>query len=155
MDNSITVKKNQETYVNETLVLVKHIESRFIELSERLYTIQNEKLWQSRYDSFNEFLEDAHITPGEASKLIKIFRTFVIENGVDHSKLSGIGYSKLYEVIPLVEKEGAEMAVTKASTLMRSEIQDEVRDKKYGVHDHVVGPERWGACSVCNKFIKM
>ena len=142
-------------FVRETIDLVKQIETRFLELGARLYKIREEKLYLGSYDSFQEFLDVAHIKAGNASILAKIHKVYVVEGGKTKEELSKIGYSNLYEAIPLIERDGLDTTVVKASTLTRSEIIDEVKEQKYGEHAHQVGEERWGVCSICNKFVRV
>ena len=141
-------------FVRETIDLIKSIENRFLELGARLYKIREEKLWSSTYDSYQEFLDVAKINPGNASILAKIHQHYVVEGKQKQKDLAGIGYSNLYEAIPLIERDGIETAVVKANTLTRSEIKDEVREQKHGEHEHVIGTERWGVCE-CGKFVKI
>jgi hypothetical protein len=145
---------NKTEYVRQTVDLVKQIETRFLELGARLYKIREEKMWSDSYESYQEFLDAAHINPGHASILVSIHKNYVIDGGKKQETLAGIGYSNLYEAIPLIEKNGVDEAVIIASTLTRSEIKDEVRDEKHGVHTHTVGSERWGMCA-CGKFVKI
>ncbi len=139
-------------FVRETIDLVKQIETRFLELGARLYRIREEKLWENTYTSYQEFLDSAHINPGHASILASIHKHYVVDGGVQFKTLQGVGYSNLYEAIPLIEKEGIDNAIVKAATLTRSEIKDEVRDGHHGEHPHDLGVERWGKCLVCGKF---
>lgn len=141
-------------YIRDTIDLVKSIETRFLELGARLYRIREEKLYIGTYDSFQEFLDAAHINPGHASILAKIHKYYVVDGKQPQEQLAGIGYSNLYEAIPLIEKDGIERTIVKAQTLTRSEIKDEVRDEKHGEHEHVLGAERWGMCTHCGKFIR-
>lgn len=142
-------------YLRDTVDLVKQIETRFLELGARLHKIKEKQLWVGDYDSYQEFLDAAHINPGHASILTKIHQYYVVEGKAQFKQLGNIGYSNLYEAIPLIEKEGVDVAITKAATLTRAEIKDEVRDVKHGVHDHVVGKERWGSCETCGRFIRI
>lgn len=128
---------------------------RFFEVAEHLYTIQEKKLWESNYDSFREFLDDAKMTEGNASMLIKVYRHYVIEGGASVDKLTNAGYSSLYAAIPLIEKHGMEHAIQAASTLTRAEIKDEVRDIKHGEHEHITNGECWSPCTTCNKFTRI
>ena len=141
-------------YIRETIDLVKSIETRFLELGARLYRIREEKLYLNTYDTYTDFLEAAHINPGHASILYSIHKNYIIDGGKEQNSLAGIGYSNLYEAIPLIERDGVENAVLKAETLTRSEIKDEVREQKHGEHEHVVGIERFGICH-CGKFIRL
>ena len=145
---------NKSEFVRQTIDLVKQIETRFLELGARLFKIKKENLWADTYDSYQEFLDAAHINPGHASILASIHKHYVIEGGLDREDLAGIGYSNLYEAIPLIERDGIKKAVVKAETLTRSEIKDEVRDQKHGEHKHILGTTRWGMCEVCGKFIR-
>lgn len=144
---------NGADYLRQTIDLVKQIETRFLELGARLYSIRERKLWADTYDSYSDFLEAAKINPGHASILASIHKHYVVEGKKKQGTLAGIGYSNLYEAIPLIEREGVDSAVVKADTLTRSEIKDEVREVKHGVHEHNVGEERWGSCTKCGKFI--
>jgi len=147
------IKPNE--FVRETVELVKSIETRFLELGARLYKIREERLWVGSYYSFNEFLCDLKLTPGNASILASVHKNYVLDGGLEVQALAGISYSNLYEAIPLIEKEGVTSAAVKAETLTRAEIKEEVQEKKLGVeHTHEIGEERWGVCP-CGKFIKI
>jgi len=147
------IKPNE--FVRETVELVKSIETRFLELGARLYKIREEKLWVGAYYSFNEFLCDLKLTPGNASILASVHKHYVLDGGIAIESLAGVSYSNLYEAIPLIVKEGATSAAVKAETLTRAEIKEEVQEKKLGTeHTHEIGEERWGVCS-CGKFIKI
>lgn len=146
---------NQNDFVRETIDLVKSIETRFLELGARLYKIREDRLWEGTYDSYNDFLHVIHLTPGNASILASVHKNYVVDGGIPTESLAGISYSNLYEAIPLIEKEGVTVAAVKAETLTRAEIKDEVRDQKFGEHEHVISSdERWGVCS-CGKFIRV
>lgn len=145
---------NKTEFVRQTIDLVKQIETRFLELGSRLFKIREEKLWADSYDNYQEFLDAAKINHGHASILASIHKNYVIDGGINPTKLAGIGYSNLYEAIALIERDGVETAVVKADTLTRAEIKDEVRDQKHGEHEHVLGGDRWGVCDVCKKFIR-
>lgn len=142
-------------YVRETIDLVKQIETRFLELGARLYRIKEEKLYLGTYDTFQEFLEAAHINPGHASILAKIHKYYVVDGGQKQEQLAGIGYSNLYEAIPLIEKDGVEVTVVKAQTLTRSEIKEEVREDKHGVHTHTPKDDTLWAFCECGKLIRV
>lgn len=146
---------NATNYVRETIDLVRQIETRFLELGARLFNIREKRLWEESYDSYSDFLEVAKINPGHASIFEKIHRYYIVEGKKDMKQLAGIGYTNLYEAIPLIEKDGIDKAIVKAETLTRSEIKDEVRDQKHGEHDHILGKERWGMCETCGKFVRI
>ncbi len=146
---------NSTVFLRETVDLARQIETRFIELGARLFKIRENELWRASYSSYHEFLDAAHISAGNASILASIHRHYVVEGNITQEKLAGIGYSNLYQAIPLIEREGIKSALVKAETLTRSEIKDEVRDNKFGEHEHIIGKERWGTCECCGKFVKL
>lgn len=145
---------NPVQYVRDTIDLVHQIESRCIELGARLYNIRVKELWADTYDSYNEFLDTARITPTMASTLYNVHKTYVIDGGKKMESLKGIPYTSLYDAIPLIEKKGVDGAIVAASTLTRSDLRDNVKQMKYGRHLHEVGETRWGLCA-CGKFVRI
>jgi len=146
---------NPSDFLRDTIDVVRQIETRYLELGTRLFRIREERLYLGTYDTFAEFLEAAKIGQGMASILASIHKVYVLEGHVEPERLAGVGYSNLYSAIPLVEKEGIESAVVKATTLSRSEIKDEVREAEHGVHEHNIGQDRFGICDTCKKWIKL
>lgn len=146
---------NGASFVRETIDLIGQIETRFLELGARLYKIREQKLWSETYDSYQEFLDTAHINPGLASMLASVHKRYVLDGKIPQEKLVGIGYTNLYEAIPLIEANGVDVAVVKASTLTRNEIKDEVRDENHGIHMHEpLEGVHWGQCK-CGKFVRL
>ena len=145
---------NKTEYLRETIDLTKAIETRFLELGKRLYKIREEKLWLDSYNNYTEFLDTARINPAMASMLVSVYKGYVIEGGKDEEELRGIGYSNLYESLPLIESDGVNKALNKAKTLPRSDIKDEVRAMRHGEHTHDIGTRRFGVCA-CGKFIEI
>ncbi len=142
-------------FILETIELVHSIETRFIELGRRLYKIKTETLWKDDYSSYQAFLEDAKVKPANASILANIYQTYVIEGGVLEESLAGIGYSNLYQAIPLIGKQTARNVVEIARNLTRGEIQDEVIEAKVGKHDHEPKDDTRFALCNCGKFYKI
>lgn len=142
-------------FCRDTIDLVKSIETRFLELGARLYKIQEERLWEGSYDTFKDFLAEARITPGNASILSSIHRSYIVEGGIKQEELAGVPYSNLYEAIPLIEKEGVTSAAVKAETLTRAEIKDEIYDHKFGSHTHTIKDNRRFAVCECGRFFEV
>lgn len=142
---------NTPDFLQDTINLVKSIETRFLELGARLYTIKDKEMWKDNYESFQDFVIDAKINPGNASILVSIHKNYIVEGGQEQQKLAGIGYSNLYASIPLIERNGVDKAVIIASTLTRSEIQQEVREEKHSECPH---NESIVICTACKKRIQ-
>lgn len=142
---------NNATFLRDTIDLVRSIETRFLELGARLFSIKERKLWEATYDSYEEFLERAKVSPGNASMLAAVHKAYVVDGGISHTKLSQVGYSNLYAAIPLIEKDGTDKAVEKAKLLTRAELKEEVRETKHGECAHT---ETIHICSTCHKRIE-
>ena len=144
-----------EEYLRQTKELVTSIQTRFLELGARLYKIHKEKLWEGSYDSYPEFLESARISESQASIFAKVYEYYVLGGGIKEERLAQAGYSNLYQAIPLIEKEGVASAVVKALTLTRSEINDEVREAKHGIHEHTPKDEKMFSFCQCGKLFQV
>lgn len=140
--------KNPADFLRDTIDLIRQIETRFLELGARLFQIRENRLWENTYDSYQEFLDSAKISKGNASMLAAIHKAYVIDGGVTHEKLAQVGYSNLYAAIPLIESDGIEKAVEKARLLTRDEIKQEVREELHGECEH---PEVIQICTTCHK----
>jgi len=153
MSKELTI--NQE-YLKETLTLKKRLESSFLELGRRLMKIRDEQLWNGSYDTFVEFLHEARLSEGTASKLIAVHQTFVLDYKMKSDNLAVIGWSTLYNISKGVDnKKEAEEFVGKALLLRRTDIDEELREKRTGCKEH-----QWGEkiilrkCIKCSKIIK-
>lgn len=142
---------NNANFLRNTVDLVKQIETRFLELGARLFQIRERRFWESAYDSFEDFLEAAKISAGNASMLAAIHKTYVVDGGVSMERLASVGYSNLYAAIPLIERDGVDKAVEKARLLTRAELREEVREEKHGECAHA---ETIHICSTCHKRIE-
>ncbi len=141
---------NPANFLRETIDLVKQIETRFLELGARLYNIREKELWKDTYESYQDFLDTAKISPGNASILASVHKHYVVEGKMSTTKLVGVGYSNLYEAIPLIERDGVTKTVERARLLTRTEIKDEVREEKFGeCKEH----ELITICAKCHKRV--
>lgn len=143
--------KENAKYVRETLKLRDTIESAFIALGERFYKIREESLWHGMFESYAEFLEQMRVSEATASKLMQVYRTYIVEYKIATSRLAKIGWSNLYMAIPLIAKHGVENAVEKASSLRRSDIEDEVRDENHPDCKHEWQKVTIRLCMECGK----
>lgn len=113
-----------------------------------LYQINEEKLWESEYDSFNAFLEqDCQISAGYASKLIQSWKFYVVEGGLSQAKLSHVDAEKLYLALKL-PTGSPEKRLTQALTLSRQELRAELAEDENG-NEHTCEPLT--ICKICNK----
>jgi len=145
---------NPSEYLRQTAELITSIQTRFLELGARLFKIREEKLWEGSFDSYVDFLDSARISESQASIFANIHKHYVLDGGIDMQRLAQIGYSNLHKAIPLIEREGVEVAVVKAQTLTREEIKDEVREAEHGVHEHTPKDDKRFAFCQCGKLFQ-
>lgn len=139
-----------DKFLKDTASLVRDIESRFIELGMRLWKIREAKLWNSGYESYEDFLDSSKISPSTASKLVKVVEFFIVQGGANETQLIGAPYSSLYEAIPLLASEDVQTVIAKVLLLSRGEIKEEVREEKHGDCSHL---EQILICVGCKKRI--
>jgi len=137
-------------FLRDTIDLVSQIETRHLELASRLYKIQDERLWEGEFDTFQDFLQLAKISTAKASMLTNVHKHFAIDGNIPQDKLAGIPYSSLYEAIPLLETRKHSDVVEVARMLTRDEIKAETRELKHGECEH---PEKITICGKCKKRI--
>lgn len=137
-------------FLQETVVVARQIESKFLELAARLYKIQTEELWRGDYATYGDFLDEAKIRNSIASLLTKIYRCFVVEGRIPQENLEGAPYTNLYDAIPLIASHGVTEAVAMAKTLSRNEIKQNLRDD---THPDCAHETTIVICASCHKRI--
>lgn len=120
-----------EEFLRETAGLYRYIGTRYIELAARLSRIRGQHLWKNGYESFADYLDEAKITQGTASKLIQVYESFVLPGNFTPQQLEGAPYTSLYEAIPLLKEHKPHEVVEMAKKLTREEIKSEVKDEKH------------------------
>jgi len=117
------------TYLKETLALKGELERNFILLSERLYLIYTERVWQDEgYGSFDEFLMELKMNRQTASKLITVYRTYVIKHGIALAQLfKARSWESLYDARSLaIDNKKAIEVVESSSVLSRNDMRNMV-----------------------------
>lgn len=146
-------------YCASTIALKKTIESGFIVLGERLARIKAEKMWESQWSSFAEYLHEMNINEGTASKLIAVHQTYVQKYGLDENLLIEAGWSNLYEVRNIAgeskNKQEVEDLVRKVTTLKRDDTREMVREHKNPHCDHNWIEIHLRQCTECAKREKI
>ena len=122
--------------------LRQSIETSFLALGETIKKIRDNNAWEGKYEDFADFVENGlKMNQGTASKLVKIYDTFIEKYGFPREKLIETSWTHLYQVIPLIENKGdAEEWIDKASTLTRTDLGREIKErqtgKDMGICDH-------------------
>ena len=156
MANNLT-PQNANLFLNDTLKLRDNLEFGFLELGARLKKIRDERLFEGHYDSFREFLEEARLTESFASRLITIHIRFIEGFHMKREDLAHVGWSSLYQIAKHTEDEKeAKELVEMARTVRRSDLEDEIRERKTGCVDHELGEETLilRRCVKCGKWVR-
>lgn len=110
-------------FLRETIKLKVDTEAAFLELGARLYKIHNENLWEGEYDSYEDFILEARLSKATASKLEKVYETFVLIYKIPQKRLAAVGWSSLYTAAPYAtSKVQAEELVERAGLLTRNDL---------------------------------
>ena len=137
--------------INKAIECFVSARQRISEGMGYLFQISEKNLWDNgEYSSFGEFCEQGcGISAATGSKLVKVYRHYVIEGGLSHAKLQRIDAEKLYLAVSLPGSH--EKQLVKAETWTRQEIKDELASGEFGdcQHEKVIK-----ICSRCHKRIE-
>lgn len=122
-------------YCQQAIAIKKHTEVGFVALAGHLYHIREDSLWNVTYSSFQEFSDELKMSQSTISKLINIYKKFVIEYGFTDDELSKSGgWSILAETLPLISSRShAEHWLELSTTLTASDLRKEVLEAKNGI----------------------
>jgi len=118
----------------DALKLKKDLEMNFILLGEYLSSIKEHRLYDQQYESFDEFLMEMHMTKGTASKLINIYKMFIVKYQFSPLQLVEAGsWTKLAMVVPLIRsKEDADYWLTQSTILTSTDLTRSLKEEKTG-----------------------
>lgn len=121
-------------YCTQTIELFKTLEQGFFEAAERLSRIYEHRLYEPKWEAWEDYLDDAKITPSSASKLIKIHQVLVQGYGIQKKQLVSIGKENAYELSLIVKsKDDALDWLEKGKTLLPGHMRVALREARTGV----------------------
>lgn|SRR3990167_6076352 len=123
------------SYCEETIKLKTDLELTYLELASRLHKIQSERMYEPNYDDFGDFLEDIKLSPSVATKMVKVWETFVLKFKVPLKKIADAGgVYQAYEVIKFVDsRKSAEEWLLKAKTFSRADLRKDKLEAITGI----------------------
>lgn len=129
------IAKTNFGYCQETIALKGDLELSYLDLASRLHKIQLNKMYEPNYETFDEFLEEIKLSRATASKLINIWRRFVIQFKIKPRVLADAGgWSVVAELLPVVEnKSQAEKWLLSAKETRRGDLRKNLLELKTGV----------------------
>lgn len=142
-------------YIEDTKRLKKQIEGYFITLAERLYTIREQRLWEPNYKNFEECLLDIDVTGGTASKLISIYETFVLGDGLKPEQIAGVSWTTLYEITKIEDPDARKEFIDNSHLLSRKDTSDAIREFKTGCENHDFEEILMGKCKTCGRLVRL
>lgn len=122
----------------EETISKKHIlELGWIELCGRLKEIRDGGLYEGRWDSFEDFLNDPAmgLDKGTASRMITIHEKLILEYKIKPTMIANAGgWSKVAEILPAVkDKASAEEWLSKSASLSKSDLRKEIKEDRTGI----------------------
>jgi len=110
----------------------------FLYLGAELKKQKEEKLYKylgesPEYESFESYLKSKNIELRKAYYLIQIHTIFIEGLNFKEEELSGIHWTSLRTLLPIVKKENAQELVEKAKILTRGHLETEVRQLRSGL----------------------
>lgn len=107
--------------IEQTRSLLNAVRGSSIKIGENLYTLKQSL--EAGTDWGNLLRDSFDLSESQASKLITVYKLYVLEGGISPAKLEGIDTERLYLAKSL---EGSvEEKLAKATTLTRRELREE------------------------------
>lgn len=130
-------KQQLQTYnfCQDTIKLRQKLEIGFLELGGRLHEIKEKQLYLNSWECFEDYLVELKMSQPTASRLINIFKVFVLQYRFEHLQLAQVGgWSLLAEILPFAtSKAEAEVWVSKAALLSQTDLRRELKEAKTGL----------------------
>lgn len=113
--------------------------------------IRDERLFEPQWDTFGIYVSELKMSEPVASKLINIYKRFVLEYNILPEKLlKAGGWSVVAEVLPVVKtKEEAVEWIDKMEVLTKEDIRKEILEKKTGITQQNCKHEDYYTIKVC------
>lgn len=129
--------------LDECIKSFQRVRGSMVEAMINLSAVFAAKEWESKYNSWGEFVEDGlQISESTASKMLKVNESYLLSGLVKPRELEGVDLEKLYLARSL--EGSAKERIEKARVLTRDELKQETKDE-VAPHAH-----QWiEICAVC------
>lgn len=113
------ITKDNLEYCRTTIQLKEILEQTFISLAERLFNIREKNMWQAEFSSWDEFLMELKLNQPTASKLISVYKKYVIDFGIPTEKLKSVrSWESLYAVRSLAVSQEKALELVEHGAIM-------------------------------------
>jgi len=137
------------TIHQEIIQLKNVVGGAFIVMGQRLKEIKEKELFHflgdGGYDTFESYLgsPELQFDRRKAYYLIQIYSTFCENLNIKQEDISGIYWTTLRQILPIVNKENHQEWIEKARTLSRTDLDLEIREFKTGISSSECKHEEW------------
>lgn len=103
--------------------------ARYLRIGRNLHFMAKSKLYESLgFQTFDAWRAqpDLNLSRATSYALMKVFETFIDRLKVDQGRLSGIDWTKLYNIAQFCTPENVDEMLSKAESLSRTDLQREV-----------------------------
>lgn len=118
---------------NEIVDDGRHVMARYLRIGKNLYAIAKFSLYkQLGYDTFDVWRAQPELQLPRSTSyaLMKVYEVFVEKLQVKHERLTGLDWTKLYNISRLVTAENVDEMLTKVETLSRADLQRELSETR-------------------------
>jgi hypothetical protein len=135
--NQLTDEKKYD-YCRKAIDAKTNIEVRFLELGAMLYKIKEQDMYEPAWSSWEEFRDELKLSDASVSKLLNIYKIFVLHYQIPNERLSlAGGWSAVAELLPAISpettsRERVEELLDIATIQTRMDVRRTVSDVKRG-----------------------
>lgn len=135
----------------QAIALKDKIEKGFLLLGKYFHEIKEGRLYEPAWSSWVEYcMEFQNLSPASISRLINIYRRFVLEYAVSEATLlQAGGWSVIAEILPVQDKDLAIELLEGSRGMTRGDIRRMVREKTKGVDMNTCKHEHTYTLVVC------
>ena len=93
---SKTIVPKGSSHCQYALSLKRDLEANFLTLASLLCLIKRDRLYENEYEAWWVFLDDLRLTEATASKLMKVYTTFIEQYKIAPAKVASSGGWSVY-----------------------------------------------------------
>lgn len=150
----------RHNYLEETVSLRDELEKGFLVLAERLLKIKNERLYESAYDTFEDFIAELRLSRSTCYKIISVYEKFILLGELNPHEVARFGWGNLSLFTKLIDtKEKAKEVFDQVSPLGRSDALKTLQEMKTGISmttcQHTWQKICFNECTTCGDRAKI
>lgn len=146
-------KLSNYNFCLSVLELKKELEVLFLTLGEKLLKIRSENLYESQWESFEDYLDEIKMSPSVASRLISVYSKLILEWKIKPELIANAGgWSNAYEIVKVSPtKEDAIKWLEESKDRMPRDTKIMLREAKTGIKQEDCKHEDTYKLTICRK----